>query len=75
MSFLLDTDICSAYLKGNGKVRGRFLQHMGRLHISTVTLAELFTWARRARASPTRLQGVLDLLNDIQLLLVDDVVA
>ena len=33
------------------------------------------TWARRAKASPTRLQGVLDLLNDIQLLLVDDVVA
>ncbi len=38
MSFLLDTDICSAQMKGNARVHGRFIQYGGRLSISTVTL-------------------------------------
>ena len=45
MSFLLDTDICSAYLKGDRLVWKRFLQYSGGLHVSTVTVGELFTWA------------------------------
>lgn len=75
MSFLLDTDTCSAYLKGNPRVWNCFIQHSGGLHISTVTLGELFTWARRAKASPKRLQGLLDMLNDVRVLLVDETVA
>jgi predicted nucleic acid-binding protein len=71
----LDTDICSALLKGDAKVHARCQQYLGQLHISTVTLGELFTWARRAKASPNRLQGVLDLLKDVELLPVDEVVA
>lgn len=31
MSFLLDTDTCSAYLKGDRRVQQRFLQYGGRL--------------------------------------------
>ena len=75
MSFLLDTDICSAYVKTNRLVQNRFAQYGGRLHISTVTLGELFTWAKRAKAPAKRLQGVLDMLNEVQVLPVDDVVA
>ncbi len=70
MSFLLDTDTCSAYVKGNKLVFGRFLQYGGRLAISTITLGELFTWALRAMAPVQRLQNVQDLL---KLVIVHDV--
>ena len=75
MSFLLDTDICSAYMKGSNAVYTRFIQYGGRLHISTVTLGELWAWVARANASPRRLQTLLDLLKDVQVLPVDEAVA
>lgn len=75
MSFLLDTDICSAHMKNVGRVNNRFLQYAGRLHFSTVNLGELYAWALRANASPKRMQSLLDLLKEVQLLAVDDVVA
>ena len=65
MSFLLDTDICSAYLKGDRKVWQKFMQHKRRLHISAITAAELFAWTLRAKVSPARQKGVLDLLDDL----------
>ena len=75
MSFLLDTDICSAYLKRNGLVTNRFVQYGGRLNISPVTLGELFAWALRAKASPHRLQSLHDMLKEMLVLPVDDAVA
>ena len=75
MSFLLDTDICSASMKGLPAVSNRFVQYSGRLHMSTVTLGELFAWVLRAKASPRRLQSLLDLLKEIQVLPVDETVA
>jgi tRNA(fMet)-specific endonuclease VapC len=75
MSFLIDTDICSAYLKGEGRVFNRFLQHGGGLYISAVTLAELYSWALRAKAPPARLGGVADLLAEATVLPVDGDVA
>lgn len=68
VSFLLDTDICSAYMKGNHQVWQRFMQYSGRLHVSPVTVGELYTWALRAKAPPKRLQTLLDLLNDVIIL-------
>jgi len=68
VSFLTDTDICSAHLKQKGPVTSRFLQYTGRLSISTVTLGELFTWALRANASPQRRQSLIELLNDVAVL-------
>ena len=68
MSFLLDTDTCSAHLKGTPQVTNRFLQYTGRLHISTVTLGELYMWGLRAKASPKRLQALLAFLNDVHVL-------
>ena len=62
MSFLLDTDTCSAYIKGDRRVLNRFVQHSGGLHVPTVTVAELYVWARRRRAAARRLQEVQDLL-------------
>ena len=72
MSFLLDTDICSAYMRGNGLVNNRFIQYGGRLHISTVTQGELFAWALRAKASPNRLQTLFDLLKVVIVLTYDE---
>ena len=68
MSFLVDTDICSAYIKGNKLVFQRFLQYGGRLYTSAIVLGELFTWALRVRASPRRLQDVDDLLKLLAIL-------
>ena len=67
MSFLLDTDICSAHLKTQ-QLTHRFVQHLGRLHISTVTLAELYTWALRSKVSPGRLSALHTLLSDVVVL-------
>jgi tRNA(fMet)-specific endonuclease VapC len=73
--FLLDTNICSAYLKGDGRVFNRFIQHAGGLSISAVAAAELYSWVHRAGAKPGRLQGLTDLLSEIHLLPVDHDVA
>lgn len=62
MSFLLDTDICSAYLKNDPRVVSKVMLHFGGLHVSVITVGELLTWAYRSSAPPTRLQGVRDLL-------------
>ncbi len=68
VSFILDTDICSAYLKGNHQVGNRMEQYGGGLHVSAITAAELFTWVLRRKAAPARLQGLLDLLKNVALL-------
>src|SRR5262245_51969556 len=47
------------------------MQYGGRLSVSAATVGELFTWALRATAPPSRLQGVNDLLNDVTLLIAD----
>lgn len=69
MSFLLDTDICSAHLKRPAGLMHRFVQHSGRLFISTVVLGELYVWAYQ-RSNPTSLIQRIekDLLQDVQVL-------
>ncbi|MEX2025890.1 MAG: type II toxin-antitoxin system VapC family toxin [Pirellulaceae bacterium] len=71
MSFLLDTDICSAHLKQRPGLTHRFIQHMGRLHISAITLGELSTWVSRKNASPKRLAMLQMFLSDVVVLDVD----
>lgn len=75
MSFLLDTDTCSAHLKQRGAVTSKFLQYAGRLHVSVITLGEVLTWALRANVPPQRSQGVQTLLDDVVLLEVTEDVA
>ncbi len=41
MSYLLDSDTCSAHIKRPSGLAHRFIQHMGRLAIPSVVLAEL----------------------------------
>jgi tRNA(fMet)-specific endonuclease VapC len=75
LSFLLDTDTCSAYIKGNKLVFQRFLQYGGQLYASTITLGELLTWALRAKASLKRLQDIRNLLKLVIVLDVNQDVA
>jgi tRNA(fMet)-specific endonuclease VapC len=49
MSFLLDTDTCSAHVRGDRRIYQRIMQYGGRLYVSTVTLAEIKSWLFRAR--------------------------
>jgi tRNA(fMet)-specific endonuclease VapC len=62
MSFLIDSDICSAYLRGDGKVQNRFLQHTGGLFVSAITVAELYTWVYRV-AQPSKRMEIMTALH------------
>ena len=52
MGFLIDTNICSAYIKGDRVVWSRFLQHAGGMAFSVITVGELWTWAKRTKTRP-----------------------
>lgn len=62
MNFLIDTNICSAYIKGNRTVWSRFLQHAGGMALSVVTVGELWTWAKRAKTRPQARNAVAELI-------------
>ena len=66
MSFLLDTNTCSAHLKRPPGLMHRFVQHSGRLHLPTIVLGELYAWAYH-RKNPTLLVQSIenDLLPDV----------
>jgi tRNA(fMet)-specific endonuclease VapC len=69
MSFLLDTDMCSAHLKRPSGLMHRFVQHSGRLHISTIALGELYVWAyQRTNPQPVVQRIEDDLLADLHVL-------
>lgn len=63
MSFLLDTDTISAYLKNDPNVGRKVMLHFGGLHVSVISVGELLTWALKAKAPASRLQGVRDFLS------------
>jgi tRNA(fMet)-specific endonuclease VapC len=74
MSFLVDTDTCSAFLKNVRVVSNRFLQHGG-LHISVVTVAELGLWLRRKRTPKRYWRGYQALEQNVTVLDLDLTIA
>jgi tRNA(fMet)-specific endonuclease VapC len=52
VSFLLDTDICSAHLKRSFGLMHRFVLHSGGLHTPTIVLGELYTRQGAGRVAP-----------------------
>jgi predicted nucleic acid-binding protein len=66
MNFLLDTNICSQFLKRPGSLAHRFIQHSGGLAIPSLVLAELYTWAHQ-RSEAQKLIDIIrnDLLSDV----------
>ena len=75
MSFLLDTDICSAFFKKNAPVVLHVMLHYGGLHVSAVTVGELMTWARRATTSVSRVREIENFLGTAAVIDIDRVVA
>jgi tRNA(fMet)-specific endonuclease VapC len=75
VSFLLDTDICSAYLKGDRRLSERFIQYGGQLNISAITAAELYAWVLRTKAPRSRFLGLQAFLSDVAFLEVNREVA
>jgi tRNA(fMet)-specific endonuclease VapC len=72
VSFLLDTNILSAHLKGGfPRHESKFLQHMGQLYTSTLNLGELFIWANKSPKSADRLQEIQKMLADVTPLIID----
>jgi len=71
MNFLIDTNICSAYLKGDQRVWNRFQQYMGGLSISVVTAGELWTWRARRNTSERSRAAVAGFLDSIDVLEID----
>ena len=69
MSFLLDTDTCSAHLKRPSGLMHRFVQHSGGLSIPTIVLGELYAWAYHRQNPGSIIQRIEnDLLPDVALL-------
>jgi tRNA(fMet)-specific endonuclease VapC len=69
MTHLLDTNICSAFLKQPGRLAHRFIQHGGGLCVSTIVLGELYAWAelsptgRRHAAIESDLLSIVDVID------------
>jgi tRNA(fMet)-specific endonuclease VapC len=71
MTFLLDTNICSAHMRRPAKLAHRFIQHIDQIAIPTIVLAELYTGAYK-HSDPTRLLALIDdLLSEVQLFVFD----
>lgn len=72
MSFLLDTNICSAYLRDERGLFTRFNQHMGQLHLSRIVLAELYTWAYERNDTADMLDFIHQFIADLIIAEFDD---
>lgn len=75
MNFLIDTNICSAFVRGDNSVWTRFIQHSGGMAISVVTVGELWTWSQRTKTRPAARNAVRDLIGLLDVLDVDVPVA
>ena len=71
MNFLIDTNICSAYLKGNRIVWNRFIHYSGGLAISVVSAGELWTWVKREKASERSRKAVTEFIDLIDVVDID----
>lgn len=71
MNFLVDTNICSAYLKGDRNVWSKFMQYSGGLGISVITAGELWTWVSRTNASSRARKTVSDFIDLMDVVDID----
>jgi tRNA(fMet)-specific endonuclease VapC len=58
VSFVLDTNICSAHLRRPTGLAHRFVQYSGRLFVPSLVVAELFTWAYRSQYPAPMAQAI-----------------
>jgi tRNA(fMet)-specific endonuclease VapC len=72
MSFLMDTNTCSVFMRRPSNLFHRFIQHSGRLYVSSVGLSELYSWAYKQNDPSPILARIHDLLKDVQVLSFDE---
>jgi tRNA(fMet)-specific endonuclease VapC len=72
VSFLLDTNICSAYLRDERGLFTRFNQHMGQLYLSRIVIAELYTWAYERNDTADMLDRIRQFTADLIVSEFDD---
>ena len=68
MSFLLDTNICSAHMRRPTGLYHRFTQYAGRLYTTSIVLAELYAGVYLLPNPQKRLAELLDLLSTIKVM-------
>ena len=64
MNFLLDTCTISAHIRRPAGLQARFIQHSGRLYLSSIALAELYVLAYRLDDPTSRLDAIEELIRD-----------
>jgi tRNA(fMet)-specific endonuclease VapC len=75
MTFLLDTDTCSAHMRRPAQLAHRFIQYTGQVAISAVTLAELYAGAYKHSQVNRLLVLIADLLQEVQVVDFDSACA
>ena len=60
--------LLGALKQSAANVTSKFLQYSGRLHLSVITVGELYTWAMRARAALALSRALEDFLSDVTVL-------
>ncbi len=75
MTFLLDTDTCSAHMRRPATLAHRFIQYTGQVAISTVTLAELYAGAYKHSKPKRLLVLIADLLQEVDVIDLDSTCA
>jgi tRNA(fMet)-specific endonuclease VapC len=71
MSFVLDTNICSAHFRRPAGLAHRFIQYVGRLFLPTPVLAELYAGAYHIPNPAPLLTKIEELLEDVEVLIFD----
>jgi tRNA(fMet)-specific endonuclease VapC len=75
VSYLLDTNICSAHMRRPAGLAHRFIQYSGRLAVPTIVLGELYAGAYMLPSPAKILTGINDLLDDVAVLPFDSACA
>lgn len=75
MTYLLDTNVCSEFIRGNIVVSRQFRLHFPRIAISAVTVAELFVWGFRTKSSARWLPLIRTFLAKVPVLELSTAVA
>jgi predicted nucleic acid-binding protein len=75
MSYLIDRDICMAFLRNVRRVVNRFVQHRSELHLSVMTIMSLEMWLLRVRTPVRHATGYQALLQNVTIVDVNDPIA
>jgi predicted nucleic acid-binding protein len=71
MTYLLDSNVCSEFIRGNQIVSKRFRVHYQHIAVSVVTVTELFVWGFRSKSSARWLPLIRSFLARVPVIDID----